>query len=322
MSRLAVLAALAACGSPSSSAAIDAPAGDDAPAIDAPAADAGPCGMRRGMRGKTQRTVHVADLDRTYIVYLPDVDPGTPIPFVGIFHGYTMSGQNMFDTTGYTALADSEHIALVFPDGQAGPGSLGAPWNVGTNLCPSVAGPPPDATGDDFAFLDAMKADVAQDQCLDDQHVYVTGFSMGGYFAHHTGCMRPDVRAVAPHSGGTHDLASCVSDHKPVIMFHGLSDPVIPDGCDDPAGTMQGTHIAAATAWAQKNGCSTNVTTMQVEQGTCSYFQGCPADAQVALCTFTGMGHCWAGGASGLYGCPGYESATQLEWNFFKQYAW
>jgi hypothetical protein len=35
------------------------------------------------------------------------------------------------------------------------------------------------------------------------------------------------------------------------------------------------------------------------------------------------MGHCWAGGASGsVYACANYESATALEWAFFKQYAW
>jgi len=33
------------------------------------------------------------------------------------------------------------------------------------------------------------------------------------------------------------------------------------------------------------------------------------------------MGHCWAGG-SGTFGCSNYQSATQLEWDFFKQHAW
>jgi polyhydroxybutyrate depolymerase len=326
MKGLAVVVALGACHSPSPATT----GGDDDDvmmidaAIDAPPPYTGPCGTRGGMRGKTNRKVNVGGVDRTYIVYLPDVDPKTPIPFVGVFHGYTMSGQNMYDSTEYAQLADSEHIAVVFPDGQAGPGSLGAPWNVGTNVCPSLVGPPPDATGDDFAFFDAMKADVAADQCLDDDHVFVTGFSMGGYFSHHAGCMRTDVRAVAPHSGGTHVLDACPSVHKPVMMFHGLADPVIPDGCDDPNGSTPSGYTAAATMWAQHNGCSTTVTTQTVAMGTCAYYDGCPVDGQVALCTFTNMGHCWAGGpaSAGIYACPGYEKATQLEWGFFKQYAW
>ena len=42
----------------------------------------------------------------------------------------------MFDITGYPALADAEHIAVAFPDGQGGPNTFNAPWNVGTNVCP------------------------------------------------------------------------------------------------------------------------------------------------------------------------------------------
>jgi polyhydroxybutyrate depolymerase len=192
-------------------------------------------------------------------------------------------------------------------------------------VCPSIAGPPPDATGDDFAFLDAMEADVENDQCLDTAHIFLTGFSMGGYFAHQVGCMRPDIRGVGPHSGGTHDLSTCTSTHKPIIIFHGDSDPVIPDGCDDPNATnTPAGFTASATAWAAKNGCGTTVTTMDVTNGSCAYYQGCPADGQVALCIMKGMGHCWAGGAAdgGIFSCPTYASATQLEWQFWKTYAW
>jgi polyhydroxybutyrate depolymerase len=319
---LATFAALAACGSRPSVAtdATDAVGSSDAPLV----ADARACGTRIGMRGLTSRMVRAGDLDRTYLVYLPvEDDPSQPTPLVFVHHGWTMSGQEMVDLTGYTLLADSEHVALAFPDGQAGPHSTGAPWNVGTDVCPASASiPPPVATGDDFAFLDAMKADIAQDQCLDVAHVYVTGFSMGGYFSHHAGCMRDDVRAIAPHSGGTHALGQCPVSHKPVIIFHGLADPLIPDGCDDPGQQAPTGFTASATEWAHKNGCATTMHTVAVENGTCAVYDGCPADGQVELCTFTLMGHCWAGGAASLFGCSAYASATQLEWRFFKQYAW
>jgi len=309
--------AVAACGS--------APApvttGDDAPPPDG--APTEPCGLRGGQRGLSQREVTIDGAKRTYLAYLPDGDAATPMPFVMVFHGFTMSGQLMFDITEYAKLADSEHIALVFPDGQGGPNTTIAPWNVGGSVCPSFFGAPPVATGDDFAFIDAMKADVALDQCIDREHVYVTGFSMGGYFSHHAGCMRPDVRAVAPHSGGTHDLAGCANDRRPIIIFHGASDPVIPVGCDDPAATAVQNVEPAAKAWAEHNGCATTTTPVAVDNATCVRFDGCPADGQVELCTFAGMGHCWAGGAAsqGVYSCPTYAKATELEWQFFKDFA-
>lgn len=297
----------------------------DASADAAPTPDAAAtCGVRTGMRGKTHRSLRVAGMDRTYIVYLPeDVDPQTPIPLVFVHHGYTMSAEAMFEITGYPALADREHIAVAFPDGQAGPNALGAPWNVGTNVCPSTSGEPPSAAGDDFAMLDAIKADISADQCIDDAHVFVTGFSMGGYFSHHAGCMRPDIRAVAPHSGGAHPFDACIAERKPVIIFHGKADALIPNGCSDPSAIPPLGVTPSAAAWAQKNGCATTTTKVAVQGGTCMYYDGCPADGQVALCTFPAMGHCWAGGqGSSVFACGAYESATELEWRFFEQYAW
>jgi polyhydroxybutyrate depolymerase len=316
--RPAVLAlALAACGSsPGGS-------GDDAPGDHAPDADPGPCGIRGGARGLSSRELVSGGKRRTYLVYLPPAaDPQARLPLVFVHHGYTMSGRKMFDVTGYAALAEAEGIAVVFPDGQGGPDTTAAPWNVGRGVCPSIIGAPPIATGDDFAFLDAMTADLAADQCLDAQHVFVTGFSMGGYFSHHAGCMRPGVRGIGPHSGGTHDLAGCASERKPVIIFHGSADPVIPAGCDDPAAPPVAGVTAAAAAWAAHNGCGNATISTAVPGGTCKQYLGCPDGGQVELCTFPAMGHCWAGGPGVVYGCPTYADATRLEWQFWKKFAW
>ncbi len=298
--------------------------GDDAPADTTLPPDAGPCGMRAGERGYTTHTATVAGLERSYHVYLPEGSPDTPMPLVVVHHGYTMSGDKMHDITQFAAIADAEGIALAFPDGQGGPDSLGAPWNVGSNICPSFSGSPPSATGDDFALLDHIKADIAEDQCLDRDHLFATGFSMGGYFSHHVGCMRSDFRAVAPHSGGTHPLDNCVTGPTPIIIFHGSSDPLIPAGCNDPAANPVNGVTPAADAWATKNGCSLATTTRAVTGGTCVRYADCPANGQVELCTFDGMGHCWAGGnaSAGIYSCPEKASATQLAWDFFKQFAW
>ncbi|CAN5917235.1 PHB depolymerase family esterase [soil metagenome] len=321
--RVVALLILASCDSSSAVGPQD-DAGTVGDAVPDVAPDARVCGQRGGARGLTMRQVTAGGLARTYRVYLPPGSASEPMPLVIVHHGYTMSGQAMFDITGYAALADSEHIALAFPDGQGGPNSFGAPWNVGTNVCPSTSGAPPLATGDDFALLDAIEADVDQDQCLDRAHMFATGFSMGGYFSHHIGCMRPDIRAVAPHSGGTHELSGCVNARRPIIMFHGTSDTLIAPGCQDPASAPVGSTVPAATAWAAHNGCSTTTTSRMVAGGTCIHYEGCPADGQVELCTFSGMAHCWAGGAAGagVFSCPAYAAATQLEWAFFKTYAW
>ncbi len=313
-----------------------------APALDAttdtsaPPLDGGgqACGTRTTMHGLTSRTLMVGGLQRTYLIYLPQsLDPTTPVPFVFVFHGYTMSGQDMHDITQYSLLADQEGFGLAFPDGEGGAGSLANPWNVenaGQTVC--GVGQFASASGDDFAFVDAMKADVLTDQCLDAAHVYATGFSMGGYFTHHMACYRSDIRAAAPHSGGTlADLSSCTTGHVPMIIFHGTSDSVISDGCDDPFAAAVSGFPPSATLWAARNGCQTTYTTVPETgdaggAGQCYLYDGCPADGQVELCTFNGMDHCWAGGdpngSGGSSACPTYASATALQWAFFKQYAW
>jgi len=297
----------------------------------------GNCGMRTGQRGKTSRTITVGSLQRTFIAYLPSsANPATPVPFVYVFHGATQTGQALYDMTEYSKIADSDGIAVVFPDGQGtssatGAGSL-SPWNVtdGPALCglgTLVSNPNPV----DFAFVDAMKADVMQDQCIDDKHVYATGFSMGGYFSHHIACDRPDFRAAGPHSGGTMaDLSSCKTGHVPIIIFHGDADPLINEACDDPNGTPQAGFPASATLWAQKNGCQATYTKIAETgstgmNGQCLLYDGCPSDGQVEVCIMNGLSHAWSG-APVCAGCigsgAGYPSATHIEWDFFKRYAW
>lgn len=266
--------------------------------------------MKRGvLRGKSNQSVTAAGLPRTFILYAPEnLDPKVPAPVVIIAHGWMMSGQQMYDITSYHKLADREGFVVMYPDGE--PAALG-PWNVGQNACPSSLALLPLATGDDQAFLDAMLAFVEEDQCVDHEHVFVTGFSMGGYFANETGCLRPDIAAIGPHSGGSHELAACATSRKPVIILHGTMDGLIPVTCGK----------QARDRWVDRNGCSTEIDTVPVMGGHCEYSRNCPANGQVALCLFDGMDHGWAGG-QGSFGFPNYESASELTWKFFKSYGW
>ena len=299
---------------------------DNGGAAQASAPAAGSCGQVLGaLRGKSAQTVTAGGLQRSFIYYAPEaLDPALPAPVVIVAHGYTMSADMMFDITEFSALADQEGFVVLYPNGQ--PNSFG-PWNVGSPDCSSTLGLLPLATGDDQAFVDAMLQFVESDRCVDHDHVFMTGFSMGGYFSNEVGCQRSDIRAIAPHSGGSHDLSICPGTLKPVLLMHFENDALIPFNC----GT------AARDRWVQRNGCQVeNPEIRPAAGGQCEYYRGCQAGGQVTMCSFTSPtdaqqretfpGHAWSGGskagAGAPFAVPETESATLLVWDFFEQYAW
>jgi polyhydroxybutyrate depolymerase len=297
----------------------------DAQATAADAMTATRCQGKPGARrGKSNQTMMAGGARRTFVYYAPkDLDPNQPVPLVILPHGTNMSGQGMFDITGYAALADREKFVAIFPDGIDGPGSL-VPWNVGNGVCglgAVVAG-----NSNDQPFVEEMIKFAEQDQCIDARHVFMTGFSMGGYFSNETGCLGGRVTAIGPHSGGTHDLSRCPGKRLPVILFHFTSDSLIDYACG----------AGARDEWVKRNGCSkASPDVTPVKGGKCEYYKGCMPGAQVAFCSFDppsfaddGLpsGHGWSGGtkqgAESFAAITGSESATALGWAFFKKYAW
>lgn len=284
--------------------------------------DATRCQSRAGAkRGRSEQTVNVGGAQRSFVYYAPEgLDANEPAPLVILPHGTNMSGQAMFDVTEYAKLADREKFVAIFPDGV----DAIAPWNIGFGVC--GLGAFVAAAGEDQAFVEQMIEFADRDQCIDRDHVFMTGFSMGGYFSNETGCTSSVVRAVAPHSGGTHDLRGCTGTRKPVLIFHFTSDALIDYGCG----------ADARDQWVARNGCKADQPeVVPVKGGSCEYYQGCPADGQVAFCTFEEplggdgeipTGHGWSGGVHEGYAwfaaIQPTESANELGWAFFKKYAW
>ena len=284
----------------------------------------GACTGKPGaLRGKSNQSLDVGGKRRSFVYYAPStLDPTAPVPLVFVPHGSTMSGQQMFEITEYSKLADQEGFVVIFPDGVDGPGSI-APWNVGQGTCglgALVAG-----NGNDQAFVDAMIDFAKADQCIDEPHIFMAGFSMGGYFSHETSCLNDKIAAVGPHSGGTHDLSGCPGKPKPTIIMHFDTDSLIDYQCAQ----------SGRDQVLKRNGCSAaGPEVVEVQSGKCEYYR-CPEDAQVALCTFKvpsanddglPFGHGWAGGSkqgsNPLAAITNTASATELSWQFFTKYAW
>jgi polyhydroxybutyrate depolymerase len=206
-----------------------------------------------------------------------------------------MDGSSMQSITGFDAVADANKFVVVYPTGDGG----ATPWNVGEGAClPGAAVDAPAA--DSFGYLEAIKAAVEVDQCIDSKKVFVTGFSMGGYFSNNVGCKIGNsfARAVGPHSGGTYPGA-CPGAPVPVFIMHGDADTFI-----DYRACGQG----ARDYWLERNKCGSKFETKMAMGGSCDWYQDCDANGQTVFCSFNGVGHAWARGA------------TDAVWNFFKGY--
>lgn len=253
-----------------------------------------PCTGKLGHKGDDSRIYDAEGAQ--YIVHFPsDLDPNTPVPLVFVAHGFTMSGAIMQSLTGFDAVADANHFVVVYPDGDGG----GTPWNVGENAClPGSAVDAPAA--DSFGYLMAMRASVEQDQCINAKQIFVTGFSMGGYFSNNVGCQLGNTfaRAVGPHSGGTYP-GDCPGAPVPIFIMHGDADTFI---------DYMACGMGARDYWLERNKCGTEFETKDVAGGKCDWYKGCDPNGQTVFCSFFGVGHAWADGA------------TDAVWDFFKMY--
>lgn len=206
------------------------------------------------------RTVTVGGKSRGYVRYVPKgYDPSRAYPVVAVLHGIGATGAQMSEfikMQDYTA----GNAIVVFPD------AAGGRW---------------DTTGQsDLAFFDALREDVLQNLCVDQQRVFVVGFSMGGYMTNHLGCNRASViRAIVPADGGfPGDGKGC--GKVAALVYHRTEDDVV---------TVD-KGVATRDRWIGIDGCKTSSKPLEsfgFAGKNCVAYDGCPAGDEVAWCEDT-----------------------------------
>jgi predicted peptidase len=77
--------------------------------------------------------------------------------------------------------------------------------------------------------LDALLDEVIATHRVNEDRVYVTGLSMGGFGTWGLAALNPDrFAAAAPICGGGTPRLACNAGRLPVWAFHGADDPVVP----------------------------------------------------------------------------------------------
>lgn len=204
--------------------------------------------------------VDVGGAERSFVRFIPkSYDASRSYPLVFVFHGMGADGPAMADYIKMQDYAAGDAV-VVFPSATNGR------WDT--------KGP------SDLTFFDAVVKDVGATACIDEQRVFVLGFSMGAYMVNYLACNRAEaVRAFAAADGGfAGDAARCGKTAGLVYHRTEDDDEVIANG------------KKARDTWLAINGCSSSakpVTDFGFSGLGCSTYEGCPASAPIVWCEDT-----------------------------------
>jgi polyhydroxybutyrate depolymerase len=237
---------------------------------------------------ETDETITVGELQRRYKVVAPrDIEDDEELPTVIVLHGLGVSAEGISRAGDWRQAVERDRFLAVFPQGEANS------WNMGPCCLPaSLVGV------DDESFLEEVVALLQERPDVDEERMYLSGFSNGALMVYDFTCSHPGVfAAIAPMAGS--NLSRC-TPQEPTSLLHQHSDPdsVVPyDG-----GISFGQLIAGAdfpdvpgsvARWAEDSGCDPRPESSEdadVERFT---WTGCPDGVEVELIRVPDKGHVW-----------------------------
>jgi len=260
---------------------------------------------------EVEHTLEHDGMERRFIVHVPTAyDHRAPTPVVFAFHGYTNTPQQQEEWSMMSAKAEEAGFILVYAYGTGVPSS----WNGGDCCGAGVT--------DDVGFVSAMIDWLDGELCIDVDRVYATGFSNGGFLSHRLACELSDrIAAIGPVAGML-GIDDCMPDRPmPVLQLHGTSDFIVP--FDGSVGLGFRSAEETIAQWVEIDGCVGDpVVTYEQGDVTCESYQDCDAQVEVELCTVTGGGHTWPGGADIFGAGPTTQDidANDHIWEFFERH--
>ena len=222
----------------------------------------------------------------------PQIESGKPLPLVMMLHGYGSSARLTDIYLGWSQEADRRGFILVKPNGRVDIYGNRF-WNA-TPACCQYFG-----ESNDSAYLRRVIDSIAQRFTVDEQRIYVTGHSNGGFMSHRMACDHADrIAAIAGIAGATWaDPGANCQPSEPVatLQIHGTADLTIfyNGGCLAGLGCYPGARLSAYS-WAVLNGCELEPETAEERRD----FSSGSAGAETTLQSYPG---CEAGGAAALW---------------------
>jgi polyhydroxybutyrate depolymerase len=250
--------------------------------------------------GTTTHFIAVGNTPRDYLLHVPQRLPALPgdtlppYPLVLVLHGSSGSAEDIRETTRMDSLSDAYGFIVAYPQGTNGGGLFASDWNGGA-CCGSAAR----ENVDDVGFFSALATEISRNVSVDQNRIYIAGFSSGAIMAYHAACkLAPMIAAIAVVSGSLKDDNCVPGNAVGLIAIHGTNDDQVP--YNDIALTQSPvveTGIAAQLPpsvqfWAGTDGCDGATVSMQSPNVALTSFSSCTG-AKVVLYTIEGGWHEW-----------------------------
>lgn len=264
---------------------------------------------------------------RLCLVHLPKAyEPRTKRPLLICLHGAVSSYRNAIKTFGLNDEADKESFIIAYPNGTSRFGQRLATWNAG-GCCGYAA----DHKINDVGFVRSLIASLEQNYAIDENRIYLVGFSNGGMLAYSLAAEMPGVFAgLAVLSGWMNGQQQQLSKPVSAFIVHGSEDKSVPLMGGSGKWARYGIELGArplnetVAYWIRNDGCSSVPQVTKSGALTRYLYAGGRGGTEVELCLIEGYGHAWPGGRkSWLFAAKPYSlfSANDALWEFLSKHS-
>lgn len=193
------------------------------------------------------QTFEWQNVQRQYLVRTPENYESLPVMF--FLHGLGDNITRLDNEFHFQQIAENYNWMIVIP--QALNEGYGTMWNAGLTA----------STTNDSGFLMALLDSLAVQYPVNQDSIFFTGFSMGGFMSHRMAIEHGDrINAAAPVSGL---ITTYMANHTAVapvriLDIHGTTDPVVGyDGGSEYFGYQLGLSVEnILNYWINANGCN------------------------------------------------------------------
>ncbi len=181
--------------------------------------------------GLFTKTIFVDGLSRRYAIYIPENIENITVPLVFELHGGGIYIEDMTGESGHKTpyklwmnLAESEKFIVVYPEGMNG--MFNKPtWNDCRGDCIV------NSNADDVNFIETLISKISDNYVIDQNRIYVSGTSNGGFMALRLGIELHDkIAAVAAIASAMPAVSLCNQPNSPksVLFMNGTDDNYMP----------------------------------------------------------------------------------------------